>query len=428
MRSTISAKLKKSSFFLDNSVFLSLSLISAALNYVYYPVIARLLPPTQFGEAQVFVAILLQVSAVFSGLNLVVVYLVHRLGKAGSRQMIETLQKITVALFLLLTIGLLVAQASVLSFLQIDTPIYLFIVALDLMSNIPFILSFGYLQASKQFVSAGMLQISVVTTKLVLGSLMTLWLGVSGALLGFTLGQVIGMVLFWLSYRLRGKVAWDHQILRSLRLPARADLQQLRPYAWQIVAIFGVNVLLIFSISFDILASRHYFSSHLSGLYAGASTLSNSIIFVCLPLIGVLLPHLDITNFKNSFGQFSKTLGLVIAAGLSATFLLWLVPKPLLAIFGNDYTQLANLLWRLGLLMSLLSLTCLLTQVCAFYRPLGAFITTCLGLLATAWLVSLNNTTPVQLVSTISFGFAIMALVSTGQLLHIYGNSKTITT
>ena len=52
--------------FLRNSViFVFLSLLSAALNYVYYPVIAQLLSVEEFGATQSLIAILLQIVSEF---------------------------------------------------------------------------------------------------------------------------------------------------------------------------------------------------------------------------------------------------------------------------------------------------------------------------------------------------------------------------
>src|SRR5579864_7445548 len=121
--------------YLGNSlIFVMLSLLSAGFNYAYYPVIAHFLSASAFGATQALIAILLQVGAVFSGLNLVTIYVVSRLNSDQARQAIETLQKITTSLFIALTIIITLAQSSVLHFLHIDRTLYLLLVSLDLLT------------------------------------------------------------------------------------------------------------------------------------------------------------------------------------------------------------------------------------------------------------------------------------------------------
>ncbi len=412
---------KRHLFVWSSALFVALSLIAATLNYAYYPVIAHILSPSNFGAAQVLIALLLQVGSIFSGLNLVVIFLVQKLSPEKSRQAIETLQKLTISFFAALIVIVILGQNVLLRFLHLDKRLYLFIVALDLLTVIPFILAYGNLQAHKRFFAAGSLQITMVGTKLVLGFAATSRWGVVGALLGFSLGQVFGVALYWLVSKLLRIAVWDHSILYALTPPRRQELAQLRPLAGSIGSIFVVNVLLVLFISFDIISARHYFGTLTSGLYAGASTLSNAIIFVCVPLIGVLLPHLHTGQLRLSRKVLFRTSGMVLSCGLFGTAVFALFPRPLLSIFGSQYTSFAYLLWRLGVLMALLSLITLLLQVSAFYRSKQTALICLAALGGLIALVMSHHQSPRAMVSALTWGFAIIVVISLVQIWQVYG-------
>jgi O-antigen/teichoic acid export membrane protein len=416
------------SFVGSSIIFVILSISASALNYTYYPVIAHFLTPAAFGATQSLIAILLQISAIFSGLNLVTIYIVHKFEADLAKQYIEILQKITTTFFVLATIGLTVVQGTVQRFLHIDNHIYLFLVALDLLSSIPFIIAFGFFQAKKRFVAAGSLQLSVVIVKLILGALATKRFGVEGALVGIALGQVGGMILFGILCGLLDVTSWEHKIVSSLKPPSLKELRLLLPDIKNILSMFWVNVILVLFISFDILAARHYFPPSISGLYAGASTLSNVIVFVCIPLIAVLLPSLNTANLAKSKSILLRTSGMVFLVIFGSLIILSLFPRQLLSIFGNEYTAISYLLWRLGIMMSLVAGLGLMLQIGSLYNPLRTAIISLSGLVVLVGAVIVRHQTPLIFVSTITSIFAIMFSISLLQVIWIYsyGAKETV--
>lgn len=411
-------------YFASSVIFLALSLASAAINYIYYPVIAHFLTPSQFGGIQVLIAILLQIGAIFSGLNLVTIYLVHKLDEEAATKAIEVLQKATMAIFVLVTVAVVLIQNSLLRFLHLDNQTYILIVGLDLITSIPFIIAFGHLQAQRHFAQAGLLQLTVVSTKLVLGALATKRLGPSGALLGISLGQVIGMLIFWVAGRFTKVKLWSHRITMSLLPPSLDELRLISPMAASVTAIFVVNVLLALFISFDIISARHFFVPHVSGIYTGASTISNAIVFCCLPLIGVLLPHLEKDDIRKSRPLVLRTGLMVIAIALCSVVFFRLFPRPLLGIFGQPYTQLSYLLWRLGILMSLVAGITLVCQVGAFYAPLKTMLITAGGLLLLIAAVVSHHHSLTNFVSAIMTVFLIILVAGVMQVVWIYRSGQ----
>lgn len=411
-------------YYKSSFVFLILSLLSAAINYAYYPIIARFLTPADFGAVQALIAILLQVGAVFAGLNLATIYLVNKLSFDESKKAVEILQKLTTGVFIAATLAVTVFQAAVLHFLNIDNRLYIFILALDLITTIPFIIAFGYLQARRQFVTAGTLQLSVVLVKLVAGAVLARRFGASGALAGIALGQVLGMFIFWAVGRFYHLRLWDHKALGGLGLPSVAELRFIRPLAKATSAIFLVNVALIVYISLGIIAARHYFEPHASGLFTGASTIASAIIFVCLPLIGVLLPHLNIKSLAANRSELIKTSTMVLVVAGASILVLAAASSQLLQIFGKDYKSMSYLMVRLGIMMSLVAAISLAIQVGAFYSPVRSALICLVGFVALVAAVMKNHASLVSFVSTMTAVFATIALVGILQLIWIYNHGS----
>ncbi len=411
-------------YYKSSFVFLILSLLSAVINYAYYPIIARFLTPADFGAVQALVAILLQVGAIFAGLNLATIYLVNRLSFDESKKAVEILQKLTTSVFIAATLAVTIFQTAVLHFLNIDNRLYIFILALDLITTIPFIIAFGYLQARRQFVTAGMLQLSVVMVKLIAGAVLTRRFGASGALAGIAFGQVLGMFLFWVVGNFYNLRLWEHKALGGLSFPSVAELKFIKPLAKAAGAILLVNITLVIYISFGIIAARHYFEPHTSGLFTGASTIASAIIFICLPLIGVLLPHLNIKSLAANRVELVKTSAMVLAVAGASIAVLAATSSQLLQIFGKDYRTMSYLMIRLGIMMSLVAAISLAVQVGAFYAPVRSALICLAGFLALIAAVMKNHDTLASFVSTMTAVFATIALVGILQIIWIYNHGK----
>lgn len=407
-----------------SAIFLVLSLMSALINYLYYPVIARFLGVEDFGATQALIAVALQISAVFAGLNLVTIYLVHELPEQQAKKTIGILQKMTVWLFIVGSLLVSIFHTPIMHFLNIDKSLYLFLVSLNLFTSIPFIIAFGYLQARKRFVIAGCLQLTIVSIKLLLGPLLAHKIGVSGALAAIAIGQVAGMIIFWLIGKTTHIRLWDHKILHSLTPPSLKELAYIQPKFVAIGGIFTVNVVLALFISFDIIAARHYFIASVSGLYAGASTLSNGIIFIALPLIGVLLPNLNVKGLSRSTRHLAQTASYIALAATLALGVFTIVPGFILSFFGNEYRSIAYLLPWLGVVMTLVSFITLSYQVGAFYAPVRTALLGVIGFCGLLAAVLGHHATPKELVSTIIVLFATILLIGVVNLIWIYSREQ----
>ena len=70
-------KLKNNDFLRHNAVFFIGSLVIAAFNYVFYPVLSRFLSVSDFGEAQAVISIFIQASILITAFGYVVTNIIN---------------------------------------------------------------------------------------------------------------------------------------------------------------------------------------------------------------------------------------------------------------------------------------------------------------------------------------------------------------
>ena len=67
------ATLRSSDFLRNNAIFFAGSVLVGALNYLYYPLIGRLVSPATFGEIQTLVSLFLQFTIFLNVLGMITV-------------------------------------------------------------------------------------------------------------------------------------------------------------------------------------------------------------------------------------------------------------------------------------------------------------------------------------------------------------------
>lgn len=389
-----------------SAIFVGLSLFAAGINYLYYPAMSHIMSVNDFGASQALITILTQAGSVFAGLSLLTIYLVKVVDSKKIASIINSIQKIIVAILILATIILASMHSLVSSFLNINDNLNIIIVALDLIVSIPFVISYGYLLAKKRFMSAGLLQICVVSVKLLTGVTMAYKFGVIGAIAGVGVGYIMGIATFWCICKLFKFETWEFNIISSYRLPSKKDILLVKPYAKTVLAILVISTCLVIYPSCDVIVARHSLSGNVSGLYAAASTLSSIVLFASLPLVNTLTPYLNLDNIKKSISHIKKTMLWITGIGLSSILILIIFPRFLLSIFGSEYIAYANILWIFGLNMLLICLLNVILQVIALYKPLMGLALAILGVAIGYCLASIYNTSALSIITSFAITYA----------------------
>lgn len=305
--------------------FTVLSLSASALNFLYYPVIARLLGLAQFGDVQVGVAFIMQAAALFSSLNLVALYLSSR--KTGTENITARLERV---LILPSIIGacLVVALAYPISHtLQLHDPSLLYLLAVVFIINIPASTWIGTLQGEDNFIRSGWVAVISSTIKIVVSTALILaGLGAHGALLGILIGTVCVIPLTYLMHTSGSLNLWE-----TFRLPTRSDLAFIAKQP--VISYLLVSFLLLALLStLDTLFAKIHLSPVVAGVFAQMSIIAKIPYFVSLPISILLFRHF----IAHSSGHARLVLmySSMVAAGSSLMILC--LPLGVNILFGFD--------------------------------------------------------------------------------------------
>lgn len=373
-----------SGFIRANSLFFFAALLVGALNYLYYPVLGRMLAPAAFGEVQTLVSLFLQFTAFLSGLSVLAVTLV-----ANARQNKET-QAIIIEferVALVASAGLLLASMAFSPMLQrffhFETALPFVALALALVVSVPFTFRSAYLRGKKQFgrVAAG--NVILAASKLLCSALLVaIGLGTVGAVGGLVLAQVLALacVAYWAWQRGLHKIKWSWP-----------SLQRLRPHVGYAGAVLVVSSLITVQYSIDIVLVKHFFAPHEAGLYAGIATVARIVFFLTASITQVMLPSVVIGNAQN--GQLlKKSLALFALVTLPALVLCSTAPVVVMTVLlGGAYSSYAWLLPPLALAMAVIALLQLLTSYFVALKQYGVVAVVVVGSAVTVWLMATGS-------------------------------------
>lgn len=355
-----------------NAIYFSGSLLIGALNYLYYPVLGRLMQPTAFGEVQTLVSLFLQIGIFLSVLALVSINIIANMKDEVQRNRINLeLEKLA-----LLISGVLLAASVILgpwlqSYFQFGSPLPFSLLALAVVVTVPFTFRTAYLRGKKQFSRNSLAFIVGAGSKLILSvALVAIGLSTAGALFGIVLAQL-------LAFTYAARYARRYGFTESLRgrLWRMPDMRLIRPELKYALLVLAGSLAVTVLYSVDIVVVKHYFDVQTAGLYAGVATVARILFFLTASIAQVLMPSIRLQQSAAENRRILiKSLVLLLAIGGSVLAVFCAVPKMVVGILmGESYQTYAHLLPRLSVAIFIISvLNLIVTYYMALrYYPAG---------------------------------------------------------
>lgn len=391
--------LRESPFVRHNVVFFVGSLGIAFLNYLYYPVMGRLLDTVSFGELQVLISFFMVISLLLSVMSLVSVNIVARAANATeARHTLAQLEKATLYAGLVIAL-LILALAEPLRGALKFTSVWPFIVmAITFLVSVPGAFRQGYLRGKNDFVHTSWTGIVGALVKLVASALLVLvGLQVTGASSGLLAAQV-ATVLYagYHARRLGERLDWGGWRLDwgVLRLEGR--------YAGYVLGLSLITTLLV---SLDVTLVKYLFSPEDAGRYAGVATIARIVYFLTGSIAAVLLSSVGMQHSQAHNRQYlQRSLLLTLVLGGSATLWFCLLPGwTMHLLLGTKYDAFVHLLPALSGAILATSLTNVYVTYNMALRRYGALAVGVCGSAATAAILILRHDT----VDHVVYGFLI---------------------
>lgn len=405
-----------SPFLKHNAVFFIGSLSVAALNYLYYLVLGRMLSPSDFGEVQTLTSLFAQAAIFLSILTYVTIHVtVNAPDKQQRNQTLLALEFISLASGGALLAAALLSAGLLREFFNFSSvwPFFALIAALGI--SIPTVLRMSFLRGNKLYAKASFVDGIGSASKLVLSPLLVLaGLRSFGAVTGLALSQVISLVVgtVW-SYR-RGLKGFGFR-RRHMNLDA------LRPQMRYALAVFMVSGCVAAMLSLDMIAVKHYFQPDQAGTYAGMTSVARIVFYVTAPFTGVLLTLVSLRAPEGKNLRWLKgSIALILLFGGGATLFLTLFPDFMIRLFiGSKYLLFSDSLPKLSLAMLLLGLanTLLMYQIAMRRFKYGILAISVTFL--TVGMLYMRHNTPEQVVEGILAGSVALVIATiTTAIIH----------
>jgi len=401
---------RRSRFIRHNSIFFIGSAAVGALNYLYYPVMGRLLSPASFGEVQTLVSLFLQITIFLSVLGLVTINIVTNYRDDETRNVvILEFEKLALAFGIVLFISTAIFQNSLKHFLQFNSTLPFLLLMAALVVTVPLTFRGAFLRGQQRFGQASLVNILSAAGKLVLAAgFVVVGYGSAGAIGGLVGAQIVACVcaVRWAT-RSGLRVPATH---RRWRLPnIRTVLPELR-YGG-IVLITSLAITLQYSI--DVVVIKHYFDPRTAGLYAAVAGVARILFFLTASIALVLMPmaRLDAPAADNR-RLLVKSIGLLSAVGLPVLALfVWAPNQVVTLLMGHQYVGVSQLLPRLSIAIFIISLVNLLTTYYLALRRAAIALIAGLGALVTYVFIAVHHGSPQAIVNSLLFGSITMLVI-----------------
>lgn len=396
-------RVRSSTFIRHNTTYFVGSLLIGFLNYLYYPVIGRIMEPAAFGEVQALVSFFLQIGIFLTVLGLLSINIIANTEDIRQRnRVIVELEKLALFISLIMLGATLLLGPVLMEYFQFGSGWPFGMLALAVVVTVPFTFRSAYLRGKQQFGHNSIASIIGAGSKLVFSAgLVVLGLRTIGAIAGIVLAQLLA---FAYAARYARKYGFNEHLRDKLfKMP---DLEVLRPELTYALLVLAGSLSITVMYSVDIVIVKHYFDAHTAGLYAGIATVARIVFFLTASIAQVLMPSVRVRRpWRDNRDTLLKSLVLLIAIGGTALAVFWAAPGFIIGtLMGQEYTEFAGLLPRLAAAVFVISVLNLFMVYSVALRRYAAGIIIVSGAAITVVWMQLSHQSLQAVVDSLLYG------------------------
>jgi O-antigen/teichoic acid export membrane protein len=304
--------------------------ISSALNYITYPILARILPAEQYTDITVSLSLLTQISTFLSSLIAVTIGLTKSGDGDGTKE-INALQ--TFLLQTLSAIGILILLFSSVIMNLISTPsIYAIPIVLMLIISVPITVISGYLNGKQKMVKLGLVALTTASFQLLAGAITSV-IFQSGVITMLSMGsvQIISILILMYAFRNEHIPRIDKNIF-LIQKPSKKILSLLKYTLIASAAIMVVNLLQVV----DIVVIKQIQDSA-TLIYTDVYVVSRALFFAGMIFIWPFLGQISLLSPTHNIRILLKLVGIFAILTCAAIGLVDIFGSNLfLILFGRD--------------------------------------------------------------------------------------------
>ncbi len=393
--------LRGNQFLRHNAVFFAGSVAVGALNYLYYPVLGRLLEPGTFGEVQTLVSLFLQLGVFLTVISMVIVNIVTNYPEPKRDKFVFEFEKLAMLAGILLLAASLIFARQLQDALNFESPWPFAVLALAVVASVPFYIRGAYLRGHQLFGQVSFGNILAAGAKLLLSAvLVAAGLGTIGAIGGVVLAQIIACVLvMWWAFR----AGLRPTSFKKFTLP---NFRFLAPELRYGGVVLAASLAITLQYSIDIVIVKHYFDAHTAGLYAGVAAVARILFFLTASIAQVLISKIKTgKSTAENEGVLNRSLLLMCAISLPVLLATVFFPTQIVGLLmGHDYNSLAGLLPKLSLSVFVVAVINLLAAYYLALRRFGIAALAGVGAGFTYLFILLHHGSPMEVVESLLLG------------------------
>lgn len=418
---TIYNFIKQRDFLKHNTIFFIGTLCIAFFNYLYYPVLSRIVSVADFGEIQAVISLFMQLGIVLTAFGYVVTNITGNTeGHERDNILILQLEKLMLAATLVLFVVLALSSYIFKDSFKLGSTLPVLLVGILIIINVPATSRTYILQGMKRLrevavggviFAAGKLLITVALVYLLTES-------VVAAVCGYIVAQVV--MLYYLQRNLGKEYVL---LLDLLRIDRTSKMSQgTRRLVWKelrfglIIAIILAGLALLYTS--DTVIARLFFDTHTLGLYSGISSVARIVFFVTASVAGVLIASIRINEpTKVNIAILVKSLIIILCVGGGVAAFMAAFPGFTTSLLvGEQYTAASGWLAPLALVMLLCSINNLLAIYQISLRKYFTAIPITLGCLALIAGLALYHETVKELILVYMIANAVILVLLSVQI------------
>lgn len=286
-------------------IFVAASILASALNYLTYPILARMLSGGVFVEITVALSLLTQISAFLSALVALTVGLTKDAHRKDVPE-VGALQSVLFRMFLIVIVVFCFTAPWTMGSLNIPLP-YTLPIAMMLLFSVPTAIVSGFFNGRGELIKLGGVAVMTASLQFILTVLVA---GITGdgviALIAMSIGQVLSLVLIYTIFRS------EHLPTISLRVKAVKNMRLVRFAVLVSIAVMAVNILQIA----DLLLVKSQAVDVV--LYTDFYVISRIVFFAGMIMIWPFLSWIDTASHAKNVGAIVKAIGIIALGCLVA--------------------------------------------------------------------------------------------------------------
>lgn len=373
------------------------------LNYLFHPVLGRMLEPSIFGEVQAVISLFLQLSMFLTVFTIVTAYIVANYRDVKKRNIVVFELEKTALIVVLAVVSLaLLFSAQLRDFFRFESAWPFVILGVMIALAVPFTFRTAFLRGRERFGAGTISNLLAAGGKFVFAMpLVMVGMGASGALAGVAIAQAAALGYAAVQAKKSGLYRPE-----GLKLLGRPDLGKLKHEIKYSLLVLVGSLAVVLQLTIDTLAVKHLFDAHTAGQYAGVSTIARILFFLTASIVQVMLPAVKLSAPK---GQNRRLLikSLLLMTGLSLPVLTWLVIFPhqsVNALMGANYAPVAGILPLLAITIFIISILNLIVSYFLAIRLYIAGMLAIIGFAASCGLIIFHHSGLQAIVESLFIG------------------------